>query len=289
MQIGDYQVHALEVGRFALDGGAMFGVVPRTIWERRNPPDALNRIPLALRILLLVSPQRVVLVDTGIGDKFAPRQQEMYAIAPGGGLDAALAGKGLTPADVTDVILTHLHFDHAGGATRYAGENLVPSFPAARYWVQRRNWDWAHSQNERDRASYLPENYAPLEAHGQLRLLDEGGEILPGIHAELSDGHTIGQQLIRVAAGGQQLLYAADILPTSSHLALPFIMGYDLQPLLTLEEKRRLLNQAAAENWLIVFEHDPQMAACRVRQGAKGVELAEAIGDWSSQSTLESR
>ena len=278
MKIGAYQVHALETGRFALDGGAMFGVVPKTLWSKKHPADELNRISLALRVLLLVGEGRVILVDTGIGDKFPPRHQEMYAIDHvSSNLKLSLASHGLSPADVTDVILTHLHFDHAGGATHRVGDQIVPSFANATYWTQQRNWDWAQSQHERDRASYLKENFEPLQAHGQLRLLQGEGEMLPGISAWLSDGHTIGQQLVKVSDGSQSLIYCADIIPTAAHLGLPFIMGYDLQPLLTLEEKRRLLLQAAEQDWIIVFEHDPLMAACKVKLGEKGVELREPV------------
>ena len=278
MKIGPYRVHTLETGHFALDGGAMFGVIPKTLWSKQHPADERNRIALALRVLLLVSDEKVILIDTGIGDKFAPKHQEMYAIdQSSNSLSSALAAHNLAPADITDVILTHLHFDHAGGATVLRDGQAVPAFSNALYHVQRRNWDWAQSQNERDRASYLKENFEPLMDHGQLRLLEGDGEILPGISAWLSDGHTIGQQLIKVSDIQQALVYCADIIPTASHLGLPFIMGYDLQPLLTMEEKRRLLQQAADSDWIIVFEHDPLMAACRVRHGAKGVELAEAI------------
>ncbi len=278
MKVGPYQVHSLETGRFALDGGAMFGVIPKTLWNRSNPADDLNRISLALRILLLVGDNRVILVDTGIGEKFPPKHQEMYAIdTESSNLKRSLAVHGLTPDDVTDVILTHLHFDHAGGATEFQDGKLVPTFKHARYHVQQRNWDWANQPSEKDRASYLKENFIPLVQAGQLNLLQGEGEILPGISAWLSDGHTIGQQLVKVSDGQQSVIYCADIIPTASHLALPYIMGYDLQPLLTMEEKRRLLTQAAAENWVIVFEHDPQMPACTVKQGEKGIVLNKPV------------
>lgn len=276
VRIGAYDVHTLETGRFALDGGAMFGVIPKTLWSRKHPADELNRIDLALRILMLVGDRRVILVDTGIGNKFPPKHQEMYAIdLEQSNLIKSLAEHGLSPDDVTDVVLTHLHFDHAGGATKIDGDRPVPAFKNALYHTQQKNLDWANSRNERDRASYLPENYQPLLDNEQLRLLQGEGEILPGVSAWLSDGHTIGQQLVKVSDGQQSLIYCADIIPTASHLGLPFIMGYDLQPLLTMEEKRRLLKQAADEDWVIVFEHDPYMPGCRVQHGEKGVELRE--------------
>lgn len=278
LMIGPYRVSTLETGEFALDGGAMFGVIPKTLWSREHPADELNRIELALRTLLLVGDDRVILVDTGIGEKFAAKYAAMYGISfEKFSLKKALAAHGLGPDDVTDVILTHLHFDHAGGATRLENGEPVPTFAKATYWVQTRNWEWANAPSEKDRASYLPENFLPLQASGQLQLLEGEGEILPGISAWLSDGHTIGQQLIKISDGQTTLIYCADIIPTASHLKLPYIMGYDLQPLLTLEEKRKVLQQAIAENWIVVFEHDPQLPACRVRQGAKGPEVAEKI------------
>jgi glyoxylase-like metal-dependent hydrolase (beta-lactamase superfamily II) len=256
----------------------MFGVVPKTLWNKKNPADEFNRISLALRVLLLIGNGRVILIDTGMGHKFSPKYQEMYALDyEASDLKRSLASHGLSPADVTDVILTHLHFDHAGGATEYRDDKLLPTFANAKYYVQQRNWDWAKHPSEKDRASYLKENFEPLMLHQQLELLDNTSEILPGISAWLSDGHTIGQQLIKVSDGTESLIYCADIIPTSSHLNLAYIMGYDLQPLITLEEKRRLLAQAAAENWIIVFEHDPLMAACRVQQGERAVELKEAL------------
>lgn len=279
MHIAGYDIKALETGRFALDGGAMFGVVPKVVWEKKNPADALNRIALALRVLLLVGHGRVVLVDTGIGDKFSERHQAMYAIDPAAGtLISALAEQGFAPEDVTDVVLTHLHFDHAGGATRRLPDGqLVPTFSQATYHVQRRNWDWAHNPSEKDRASYLPENFAPLAEAGQLNWVEGSGAILPGVYAWLSEGHTVGQQLIQVRDEQHTLMYCADIIPTATHLAVPYVMGYDLHPLTTIAEKKEILTQAVEGNWMIVFEHDPVMQACTVQHTEKGFAPAQAV------------
>lgn len=278
MKIGPYEIQTLETGRFALDGGAMFGVVPKVLWSQHYPADELNRITMALRVLLLRSEEHVVLIDTGLGDKFSEKQAQMYGMEPGSGsLLLALEQAGLRPEEITDVILTHLHFDHAGGATRREGENLVPTFPQARYWVQQRNWDWANHPSEKDRASYLKENFQPLHEAGVLHFLDGESEILPGIFAWVSDGHTVGQQLIRVQDPQTALIYCADIIPMAAHLRLPYIMGYDLYPMTTLEEKRRILERACAEGWILVFEHDPRVAACRVNVGAKGAQIAEEL------------
>lgn len=278
MKIGDYQVCTLETGRFALDGGAMFGVVPKVIWEKLHPADASNRIQLALRVVLLQSEAKNILIDTGIGTKFPARQQEIFGIEQEhSNLNASLLQKGLRPEDITDVILTHLHFDHAGGATCYRDEQLQPTFPNARYWVQRANWDWALQPTEKDRASYLRENFIPLQEAGQLKLLDGPGDILPGIRARLSNGHTTGQQLIEIYDAENTAIYCADIIPTAAHIAIPYVMGYDLYPLTTMEEKKAILLDALAQNWILIFEHDPILSGCRVKQGKKGIEAGEAV------------
>jgi glyoxylase-like metal-dependent hydrolase (beta-lactamase superfamily II) len=178
---------------------------------------------------------------------------------------------------VTDVILTHLHFDHAGGATCLKDGQLAPTFPQARYWVQRENWDWAVNPSEKDRASYLPENFLPLHASGQLQFLEGPGDILPGIRARLSQGHTTGQQLIEIYSPEETAIYCADIIPTASHIAVPFVMGYDLRPLQTIAEKKDILADAHAGNWILIFEHDPNIAACRVQMGEKGLVAGEVV------------
>ncbi len=278
MLIGDYQVSTLETGRFALDGGAMFGVVPKVIWQKKHPADELNRIDLALRVVLLQGQGRVILIDTGIGDKFPEKQAQMYGIDQSqSNLLSSLNQAGLRPEDVTDVILTHLHFDHAGGATCLKDGQLAPTFPQARYWVQRENWDWALNPSEKDRASYLPENFLPLHESGQLQLLEGPGDIFPGIRARLSQGHTTGQQLIEIYAQEETAIYCADIIPTASHIAVPFVMGYDLRPLQTIAEKKAILADAQAGNWILIFEHDPNIAACRVQMGEKGLIAGEIL------------
>lgn len=278
MLIGDYQVSTLETGRFALDGGAMFGVVPKVIWQKKHPADELNRIDLALRVVLLQGSGRVILIDTGIGDKFPEKQAHMYGIDQSqSNLLSSLAQAGLRPEDVTDVILTHLHFDHAGGATCLRDGRLSPTFPQARYWVQRENWDWALNPSEKDRASYLPENFLPLHESGQLHLLEGPGDIFPGIRARLSQGHTTGQQLIEIYSPEETAIYCADIIPTASHIAVPFVMGYDLRPLQTIAEKKDILADAQTGNWILIFEHDPHIAACRIQRGEKGLVAGEIL------------
>lgn len=278
--IAGYDVCTLESGRFGLDGGAMFGIVPKPLWNRRAPADDRNRIDLATRLLLLRGHDRVILVDTGMGDKYSDKERDIYKIdQQHSSLDRSLDSHGLTADDVTDVILTHLHFDHAGGATRRGdgGNDLVPAFGKARYHVQRQNFEWGRKPSDRDRGSYLSENFDPLYDAGCLELLDGPGTIFPGIDLELVHGHTFGQQLVRVHDDDQCLLFCGDLLPTAAHLPVPYVMGYDLQPLETVKEKHALYERAVAGNWLLVLEHDPNGAAIRVRQGERGIEVAEHV------------
>lgn len=264
--VGAWQVQVLETGTLRLDGGSMFGSVPKPLWSRTHPADERNRIELAMRVLLLEGHGRRVLVDTGIGDKFSPKLADIYGVDQSRHtLERSLADIGLGVGDVTDVILTHLHFDHAGGATRDAGGTLVPRLPNARYHVQRRNWENAQRPNPRERASYMPENFAPLEAAGVLRLWEGPGEPWPGVEVFTAEGHTRGQQLVRVHGGGTTLYYVADLIPTRSHVRIPFVMGYDVAAIETMAEKRALLERASAENAWVCLEHDPVVALGRPR------------------------
>ena len=277
-QVGTLRVHALQAGLQQLDGGAMFGVVPRTLWERKIPPDAKNRIPLGMRCLLVEHPDELVLIDTGVGDKESEKFVGIYGIenAPIGGagptqLESALAEAGVSPADVTVVINSHLHFDHAGGNTR-RGEDGVPvlSFPNARYIARRGEWDWAHHTNERTAASYFGHNYDPVHAAGRLQLVDGDREVLPGISLRHAPGHTPHHQGILVESGAERLFFLADLAPTAAHVPLPWIMGYDVEPLVTLETKRRIWAEAASEGWTVMFEHDAVHAFGRIVSDGKG-------------------
>ncbi len=236
MKIGPYELQAFEHGEFKLDGGAMFGVVPKVLWEKTNPADEKNRIDMALRSLLIRGEGRVILVDTGIGNKLPEKLRAIYAVDESRlSTEKALAQAGLTAEDVTDVILTHLHFDHAGGATRLNEKGqVVPTFPNATYYVQKGQYAWGKKPSERDRASFFPENYVPLEEAGQLKILEGSQELFPGIEVRALFGHTPAMQVVRVSDGSQTLLYCADLIPTASHIPLPWIMAYDLNPLLTL-------------------------------------------------------
>ena len=282
LSIGDYRVHAVPTGLFGLDGGAMFGTVPKVLWEKSNPSDSHNRIAMEARALLLRSSStingrpRVVLVDTGIGgdfnakygDKLGPKFAEMYAMDQGAtSLTSSLKKIGLTADDVTDVVLTHLHFDHAGGSTIWdatAGK-LVPTFKNAQYYVQRANLETARQPNRRERASYYGANFEPLLEAGVLKILDGAvQDLLPGVSVAVSDGHTEGQQYVRISDGAKTIYYCGDVIPTSSHVRLPWVMGYDLRPLDLIDEKAKLLEQAAKESAYLFFEHDPYLDVTQV-------------------------
>ena len=264
LALGAWTAHTLETGFLWLDGGSMFGSVPKALWNRTNPADEKNRIRLAMRCLLLAGEGRRILVDDGVGDKFTPRFGEIYRIElEPHTLERSLESLGLAPDDITDVVLTHLHFDHAGGSTRRSGDRLVPRLPRARYHVQRRNWENASAPNPRERASYLPENFMPLLEAGVVTLWDGPQRPWPGIELFTADGHTRGQQLVRVSGGGETLYFVADLIPTASHVRIPFVMGYDMAAIETMAEKRALLERACRENAWICLEHDPETALAR--------------------------
>ena len=257
----------------------MFGVVPKPLWERRIPPDERNRIPLAMRCLLVEHDDGLVLVDTGVGDKDDAKFREIYGIAslaPDGTLLllAALAELGHTPADIRWVVNTHLHFDHAGGDTlRMAGE-LRPTFPRARYVVQRGELEFARHTNERTAGSYVARNFAGID----FQLVEGEVELLPGIRCLPTPGHVPFHQSVLIESGGECACFLADLVPTSAHLPLPWIMGYDLEPLVTLESRRRLYQRAEAEGWRLCFEHDPQVASGRLVRAGTGFGLVDTVG-----------
>lgn len=267
MRLGEWTFRACHDGRFKLDGGAMFGVVPKVFWEKHHPADELNRIDLDLRCLLADGPDgRRVLVDTGMGDRWDAKKAGVFGLVRRPNqLVAELAEEGVTRESVTDVVLTHLHFDHAGGAVRDVGGRLVPTFPEARYWVQQRHWDWANRPSERDRASFRPEDFASLEREGRLELVDGAQEILPGVRVTPISGHTPGQQMVEFHTAAGVLVYCGDLIPFLSQVHIPWIMGFDLNPLLTVTEKKQFLTRAVEDGYVLVFEHDPVHEAATVR------------------------
>ena len=278
MKIGPYTLHEIHAGQLRLDGGAMFGIVPKPLWERRIPADDRNRIPLATRCLLLEGDGRVVLIDNGVGDKYDAKFADIYGVdQESADLHRSLAEAGFSVDDVTDVILTHLHFDHCGGSTtRDADGTLRVVFPNATFHVQRAHWTWAH-ESPREGASFLPENLDPLEASGQLHLVDGPGPMLPGIEALIVDGHTRGQQLLKISDDEQTLLYAADLLPTAAHVPLLWVMAYDVAPLDTISEKEEILDQAVREGWTVFFEHDTETATARIEKSERGFQVVDRL------------
>lgn len=280
LTLGDIEISVVSDGRFALDGGAMFGVVPKALWQRRIPADERNRIPMGLNCLLLRCGSRLVLVDTGIGERWDDKQRDIYAIDHSQtDLLHSLQACGVQASQITDVILTHLHFDHAGGVVRDGSTGPELTFPRATHHIQRRHLKWAEHASDKDRASFLPADMELLARSGRLHLLDGDVEIFDGVDVLVSEGHTVAQQLVRVSGGGRTVMYCGDIIPTSAHIPLPWVMGYDLYPLTTIEEKKTILAQAVEEGWILALEHDPELQACTVREesGAVVVDAPCAI------------
>lgn len=265
--VGPYQLYAVETGMFALDGGAMFGVVPKPLWEKRYPCDERNRIHLAARAVLLVGDSRNILIDVGLGDKWQSKEIDIYAIDQSKAtLEKSLTAYGIVPDDITDVVLTHLHFDHTGGSTKIVDGKCIPRFKNARYHVQEENWRHANNPTLRDRASYLKPDFEALQQFDQLvlhrspRAFDHDEEILPNLQAIVCHGHTFGLQMIKLVDKKQTILYCADMIPTAAHFPVPWVMAYDLQPLVSIEEKAKIHAHCKSQGWKLFFEHDARNA-----------------------------
>jgi len=271
-----WEIKIIESGTFKLDGGAMMGSVPKVLWEKTNPCDELNRIDLSMRCLLLDNGKDVVLIETGIGNKNNEKFMNMFSVYQSTfPLKDELRKYGYKLADITHVILTHLHFDHAGGATYFDGKAIVPTFPNAEYIISKSNWEAGINPNPKDRASYLIENFLSIKENNQLRLVKDNQEIMDSIEGLAFYGHTTGQQLIKITVGSDSLIFCSDLIPLKSHLKIPWIMGYDLNAMKTLEEKALFLDQAAKENWLLFFYHDPKTTAVRIEKNDKHYNITE--------------
>ncbi|MCC7186424.1 MAG: MBL fold metallo-hydrolase [Acidobacteria bacterium] len=274
LRLGAFELHSLTDGTFRLDGGAMFGVVPKTLWSKRTQADDKLRIPLGLRPLLVRANGKNILIDTGIGDKMPPKLVDIYAIDRTTHLDHSLAAIGKTADDIDVVIATHLHFDHFGGSTRSEGGTVVPRFRNARYLIRRGDWEDATHPHDRNRASYLPENFMPLADAGVIDFVEDDGEVLPGISVWRTGGHAMFHQWIKVESEGRVAAFVADLIPTTAHLDEPWIMGYDLYPMDTLHYKQRFIREAIDGEYVVFFEHDPVTPAgiIRERDGKRSVE-----------------
>ncbi len=272
------QMKSILAGYFRLDGGAMFGVVPRPLWETRNPPDEKNRCTWALRCLYIEVEGRRILIDTGLGTKQSPEFFRHY-VPEGDPIHVALPRAGIPLTAITDVILTHLHFDHCGGAiVRNEEGELAPTFPNARYWVSLPHWMWAIDPNPRERASFLRENFAPLLDWGLISWAHDGQEIAPGVTVQFCYGHTEAMLIVRIALGGRrELLYLADLIPSSYHVPMPYIMAYDVRPLQTLKEKAEILQEAIAHQHILFFEHDPHVECAIVVPGKRYPQVSETF------------
>ncbi|MCX8057533.1 MAG: MBL fold metallo-hydrolase [Ignavibacteria bacterium] len=276
MKIGKYEIISVKSGMFRLDGGAMFGVVPKVLWNKTNPADELNRIDLATRSLLLVSNDKKILVDTGLGNKFDEKFKQIYAVdnLP---IDEALKLMHINPDEITDVIITHLHFDHTGGSTKKFDDEVAPTFRNAKYYVQKEHFEWALNPSDKDRASFLKEDFLPLQDFNQLILTEGNFKFDDEIEILTFNGHTPFQQLPKISDGEKTIFYCGDLIPTSSHIPYPYVMSYDLFPLTTIEEKKKLLPQAFEEKWILFFEHDPKTSAITLKEGKKGFEINQLI------------
>jgi glyoxylase-like metal-dependent hydrolase (beta-lactamase superfamily II) len=273
------KLHAIETGLFKLDGGAMFGVVPKSIWNKTNPADGNNLCTWAMRCLLIEDGDRLILVDNGIGNKQDEKFLKHYYLQGDDTLDKSLKAKGFNKDDITDVFLTHLHFDHCGGSIIREGEKLRPAFKNAFYWSNEKHWDWAVNPNDREKASFLKDNILPIQESGQLRFIEdkEGVEFHEGIKVRFAYGHTDAMMLLQIQYKGKTLVYMADLLPSVGHIPLPYVMAYDMFPMKTLTEKKAFLQEAADNNYILILEHDSQNECCTLKETEKGIRLDETF------------
>jgi glyoxylase-like metal-dependent hydrolase (beta-lactamase superfamily II) len=272
-------LHTIDTGFFKLDGGAMFGVVPKSIWQKTSPADENNLCTWAMRCLLVEEGDRLILIDTGIGNKQSEKFFSHYYLHGNATIDSSLAAKGFHRDDITDVFLTHLHFDHVGGAVAREGELLKPAFKNAVYWSNPQHWDWAVNPNDREKASFLKENILPLQESGQLKFIDaeDGVSFTDDIKIRLAYGHTDAMMLPLINYKGRQILYMADLLPSVGHVPLPYVMAYDMFPMKTLDERKSYWNEAVENDYILYLEHDPLNECCTLQQTEKGIKLKETF------------
>lgn len=273
------KLHTIETGNFKLDGGAMFGVVPKVMWNKINPADENNLCSWAMRCLLIEHGKKLILIDNGIGDKQDEKFLKHYYLHGNFSLDRSLAEKGFHRDDITDVILTHLHFDHCGGSILRIGDKLIPAFKNATYWSNEKHWNWATQPNDREKASFLKENILPIKESGQLKFVDdiEGIELFKNITIHYVHGHTEAMMLPKIKYNNHQIVFMADLLPSAGHIPLPYVMAYDMFPLTTLKEKKDFLNIAVENNYILFFEHDISMECCNLQLTEKGIRMKDSF------------
>lgn len=272
------ELHVIETGNLKLDGGAMFGVVPKSIWGKSYPADENNLCNWSMRCLLVVDGERKILIDNGIGNKQDERFLKHYYLNGDATLENSLAKAGYTPDDITDMVLTHLHFDHCGGSIAKIGDgDFKPVFENARYWISSKQWAWATHPNRREKASFLTDNILPIEHSGQLHLVENEQELFPGLLLKFYDGHTDGQMIPHIRYKDKTIVFMADLLPSTAHIPLPYVMAYDTRPLLTLKEKEQFLQEAVDNDYVLFLEHDLYNECCTIQQTEKGPRVKETF------------
>ena len=278
MKIGDYDLYSIETSEFSLDGGAMFGIVPKPIWEREAPSDALNRIDMVTRSLLLCSDEKKILIDTGNGTKWEEKYRDIYNIDTSRyNIESSLTKYGFSADDITDIINTHLHFDHAGGNTKIDDGSIVPTFPNAKYWVTKEHWELANHPSQKDSGSFIEHDWKVLAENGMIETVNGNEPFIKGIDSYITQGHTAGLLHPVISDGTKTLFYGADIFPLAAHISIPWVMAYDVQPVVTMKEKEILLSKMQDEEWILFLEHDPKIQACTVHQDGKHFKMNESV------------
>ena len=278
MRIGDYDLYSIETSEFSLDGGAMFGIIPKPIWEREAPSDALNRIDMVTRSLLLCSDEKKILIDTGNGTKWEEKYRDIYNIDTSRyNIENSLTKYGFSADDITDIINTHLHFDHAGGNTKIDDGTIVPTFPNAKYWVTKEHWELANHPSQKDSGSFIEHDWKVLAENGMIETVNGNEPFIKGIDSYITQGHTAGLLHPMISDGTKTLFYGADIFPLAAHISIPWVMAYDVQPVVTMKEKEILLPKMQDEEWILFLEHDPNIQACTVHQDGKHFKMNESV------------
>lgn len=278
MKIGKYDLYSVETSEFGLDGGAMFGIIPKPVWEKKVPADELNRVNMVTRSLLLVSDEKKILIDTGNGTKWEEKYKQIYDINTDQyNIEKSLGKYGFSSEQITDVICTHMHFDHIGGNTKIKSGKVVPTFPNAKYWISEENWKLANHPSQKDAGSFIEHDWKVLAENQMIEIIDGREPFIEGIETFVTHGHTPGLLHPIVSDGSNKLFYGADIFPMVAHIPIPWVMAYDVQPVVTMEEKQKLLQKMEREDWILFFEHDPHIQACTVHKDGKHYKLNKEI------------